>query len=241
LDEIARRKNASEASFTLPPHCDDSVTDSLTSAGYVEEMSQLTHILNVEDGYEAVWKIYDKGTKEAVRQARRSGVTIRETEGEAELTYFYKLYLAQMKWFGSTPKPYSLFRYLQTSPIASFIVAEVEHQIIGAMLFLHFNSHVRLWCQASDREFLKCRPNNAIFDYVIQWSCKNSCRLVDFGASPPGNKGLVSFKEDWGAKGAWFSTFTRLHSAWRKKLWTVSEPSLRRVYAAIQRLKIRNV
>lgn len=241
LDEISRERHSFETSFTLPPHCDIDIGESLLSAGYVEESSQFTHILDVENGYEEIRRAYNKGVKAAVTQSGKLGVTVRETEGEAEMAYFYKLYLAQMKRFDSTPKPYSLFRYLQTSPIARFIIAELDDKIIGGILFLHFNSRVRFWCQVSDREFLKYRPNNATIDYMIQWSCRNGCRFVDFGASPPEHKGLITFKEDWGAKKAWFSTFVKLHSAWRKKLWTTSEPSLRRAYAAIQRFKVRNV
>ena len=241
LDEVARASHSFETSFTLPPYCDNNISDSLVSAGYVEESSQFTHILRIKSNYEDIRRAYNKGVKAAVTQAGRYGVTVRETDGEAEMVYFYKLYLAQMKHFDSTPKPYSLFRYLQTSPIARFIVAELDNQIIGGILFVYFNSRVRFWCQASDREFLKYRPNNATIDYMIQWSCRNGCDLVDFGASPPENKGLIAFKEDWGAEKVWFRTFTRLHSPWRKKLWTVSEPPLRRAYGAIQRLKIRNV
>ncbi len=241
LDEVARERHSFETTFTLPPDCDTNIGENLISAGYVEEADQFVHILDVQNGYEETWKAYDRGVQKALRQAERAGVTVRETDGEAEMVYFYKLYLAEMKRFGSTPKPYSLLRHLQTSPVGQFIVAEIDDQIVSAILFLHFNSRVRLWCQASDREFMKYRPSNAVIDYAVQWSCKNGCRSVDFGASPPESKGLIAYKEDWGAKKAWFSTFTRLHSRWRKKLWTASESSLRRAYAAIQRFKIRNV
>ena len=241
LDEIARERHSFETTFTLPPDCDTNIGESLVSAGYIEEATQFVHMLDVENGYDDTWKAYDRGVQKALRQAERMGITVRETDGEAEMAYFYKLYLAEMKRFGSTPKPYSLLRHLQISPIGRFIVAEIDDQIISAILYLHFNSRVRLWCQASDREFLKYRASNAVIDYAVQWSCRNGCLSVDFGASPPESKGLIAYKEDWGAKKAWFSTFTKLHSAWRKKLWTASESSLRRIYAAIQRFKIRNV
>ena len=154
---------------------------------------------------------------------------------------FYKLYIASMKHFNSTPKPYQLLRYLQTSSIARLVIAELDGQIIAGLLFLHFNSSVRLWCEASDPDFLNCRPNNAIIDYIIRWACEHGYRIVDFGASPPESKGLIAFKEEWKAQKARFYTFTKLHSSWKKKLWVVSEPALRRVYGAIQRFRIRTV
>lgn len=241
LDEIAHTTNSFETAITLSPFCGHEIINTLAEAGYIEESSQFTHTLHIESSYKDIRKAYNKGVKAAVTQARKFGVKVRETEDETDMEHFYKLYLAQMKYFGSTPKPYSLFRYLQTSPISRFIVSELDNQIISGILFFYFNSRVRFWCQASDREFLKYRPNNATIDYMIQWSCRNDCCIVDFGASPPDNKGLIAFKEDWGAKQIWFSTYAKLHSPWRKKIWTVSEPSLRRVYATIQRFKIRNV
>ena len=154
---------------------------------------------------------------------------------------FYRLYLTLMERFSSTPKPYELLRYLQKSPIARLVVAELNNQIIGGLLFIHFNSSVRLWCEASDPDFLSCRPNNAIIDYIIRWACEHGYPCVDFGASPPESKGLIAFKEEWRAEKAWFYTFTKLHFSWRRKLWTVSEPALRRVYGAIQRFRIRSI
>ena len=241
LDDIASERHSFETSFTLPPYCDNNISDSLISKGYDEKTSQFTHILSLKNRYDDVWADYHKTTRKNIRRAQKRGVTVYETDSEADLTCFYRLYLAQMKRFGSTPKPYSLLRYLQTSSIARIIVAEIDHQIVGGMLFLYFNFRVRLWILAWDREFMKCYPNTALYDYVVQWSCRHGCSLIDFGASPPGNAGLARHKEDWGAKKACFSTFTKLYSPWRKKLWTMSEPPLRRAYDAIQRLKIRNV
>jgi hypothetical protein len=241
LDEISQKQRSYETTVTLSPACYPEVSDRFEFAGYLREPDHFTHFLQTDVDYDEIWKAYKKRVRGAVRKARKLGVTVRETEDEADLRTFYRLYLAAMKSFSSTPKPYSLFRYLQTSPIARFVVAEVNDQITGGVLFLHFNYSVRMWCGASDPNFLSYRPNNAIIDYIVQWSCKNNYPCVDFGATPPEREDLVAFKEGWRAERAWFYTFTKLHSSRKKKLWTISEPALRRVYAAIQRLRIRSI
>jgi|GEM_PF-609199 len=249
-----------ETTLTLPRHCSHDISNSLVSAGYLRKSTNFTHILETKKGYDEIWKAYNKRVRGAVRKARKVGVIVRETEGEAEMMDFYKLYLALVEHFNSkragsslyvTPKPYGLLRYLQTSPIARLVVAELDStatdarapggRIIAGLLFLHFNSSVRLWCEASDPNFLSYRPNNAVIDYIIRWACEHGYPRVDFGASPPESKGLIAFKEEWRAQKAWFYTFTKLHSSWKKKLWVVSEPALRRVYAAIQRFRVRSV
>lgn len=238
LDEISRKYSLSEIVFTLPADYDKNISGKLLSAGYTKGDNRFTHLLNIESGYKRVWEAYNKRVRGAVRKAIKTGVVVRETEDGADMMSFYKLYLALMNRFGSTPKPFSLLRYLQTSPIGRFVIAELNGQVIGGLLFLHFNSCVRLWCEASDQEFLSHRPNNAMIDYIIRWSCERGYGFVDFGASPPGNDGLVAFKEEWKARKAWFCAFSKLYSPWRKKLWTISEPSIRRIYAAIQRFRL---
>ena len=240
LDEISSETHSFETAMTLHPYCSPDVGSSLESAGYSKTVN-FTHILETEKGYDEVWKAYNKRVRGAVRKAQKTGVIVRETEDEAEMMEFYKLYLSQMEKFNSTPKPYQLLRYLQTSSIARLVVAELDNRIIAGLLFVHFNSSVRLWCETSDADFLKYRPNNAIIDYIIRWACERGYPRVDFGASPPENKGLIAFKEEWKAQQARFYTLTKLHSSWKRKLWAVSEPGLRRVYAAIQRFSLRNV
>jgi hypothetical protein len=244
------RVSTCETTLTLPPQCNPDVSNSLEFAGYLKS-SRFTHILETElRTYDEIWKAYNKRVRGAVRKAKKTGVIVRETEDAAEMMDFYRLYLALMEQFnrertgGSlyvAPKPYELLRYLQTSSIARLVVAQLDDRIIAGLLFLHFNSSVRLWCEASDPNFLSYRPNNAIIDYIIQWACEHGYPCVDFGASPPESKGLIAFKEEWRAQKVWFHTFTKLHSSWKKKLWVVSEPALRRVYAAIQRFRVRSI
>jgi hypothetical protein len=238
LSDISNERHICETTITLPANSDNAIINSLTSSGYIQQEEHSTHILKLDNSYEAIWEAYNKRVRGAVRKAEKASVIIRETIDEKDMMQFYKMYLAMMSRFGSTPKPFSLLRYLQTSSIAKLVIAELDDNIIGGLLFLHFNSYVRLWCETSDPEFLSYRPNNAIINYIIKWSCDRGYRFVDFGASPPDNEGLIAFKEEWGAKKAWFGTFTKIHSTWRKRLWTVSEPSIRRIYAAIQRFRV---
>jgi len=241
LEAISRGQRSYETTVTLSPACPSEVGERLESADYLREPDHSTHLLRTDVEYDEIWTAYKKRVRGAIRKAKKQGITLRETEDEADMRTYYKMYLAAMEHFGSTPKPYNLLRHLQTSSIARFVVAELNDQIIGGVLFLHFNSSVRMWCGASDPNFLSYRPNNAIIDYIVQWSCKHNYPCVDFGATPPGREDLIAFKEGWRAERAWFYTFTKLHSSHKKKLWTVSEPALRRLYAAIQRLRIRSI
>ena len=241
LDEVSHDRHSFEITLNLPPRCDPDVGSSLASFGYTREPVRFTHILETGAGYDEIWKAYNKRVRGAVRKAKKTRVAVKETVDEAAMMDFYRLYLASMAHFSSTPKPYQLLRSLQTSTIARLVVAELDNQVIAGLLFLHFNSSVRLWCEASDPNFLSYRPNNAIIDYIIRWACEHGYSCVDFGASPEESTGLIAFKEEWRAQKVCFHTFTRLHSPWRKKMWVVCEPALRRLYGMVQRFRIRGV
>ncbi|MBD3183320.1 GNAT family N-acetyltransferase [Candidatus Poribacteria bacterium] len=240
MNQIAEEERVFETVVTSTPGGYNEIESYLESTGYSDNVRKFTHILDTGKGFDAVWTAYNKRVRGAVRKAKKKGVIVRETEDEEDLTVFYRQYMDMMERFQSTPKPYSLFRYLQTSPIARLVVAELDGQIIGGLLFLYFNSCVRLWVEASDPEYLSYRPNNAIINYIVEWACDNGYPSVDFGASPPESEGLIAFKEEWKAEKVYFHTFSRLNSWWKKKMWVVSEPMLRRVYAALQKFRLRN-
>ena len=241
LDKLSLETGSYETTLTLPVNCLPDIIKNIESAGYIGNQTRFTHILDVRNGYEAVWRAYNKRVRGAVRKAQNSGVIVRETEEESEMVDFYKLYMTAMGHFNSTPKPYQLLRHLQKSPIARLVVAELEGKIIGGLLFLHFNSCVRLWCEASDPDFLSYRTNNAVINYIIQWACDHGYSYVDFGASPVESDGLVAFKEEWKAEKFYFYSFTKVYSSWKGKIWGFSEPTLRRLYSGIQKFKIRGI
>ena len=83
--------------------------------------------------------------------------------------------------------------------IARLAIATYRDTMIAGLLYLHFNRTVTLWCEASVPEFLKYRPNNAIFHYIITQACREKYEWVDFGASPPENTGLIAHKEQYRA------------------------------------------
>ncbi len=238
LDELSKKYHAYSSVITLPSNCHSNIHSCLLSAGYIAKDKHFTHILDIQNGYESVWNSYNKRVRGAIRKSVKSGVIVKENNDDREIENFYKLYLSMMDKFNSTPKPYSLIRLLQKSPIAKLISAYFEDRLIAGLLFIYFNKTVRLWIEASDHNYLNYRPNNAIIDYIVRWACDNGYSFVDFGASPPENNGLIAFKEEWRAKRVWFYTYTRVYSVWKNKFWNISEPHIRRIYATIQRLAI---
>jgi lipid II:glycine glycyltransferase (peptidoglycan interpeptide bridge formation enzyme) len=191
----------------------------LRKAGFIKQNARFTHLLNIQHGYDSVWKACQGSVRRAVRKSIRNGVSVSISESEEDLQAFYTIYLTMMQIFKSPPKPYSLLSALQKSSIGRLVIAEHQNKIIGGMLLLHFNKIATVWVIASMAQYLDLRPNNALYDFIIRWACDNGFSWVDLGASPPERAGLIKFKESWNAERHDFFTYQWIQSSWRYHLW----------------------
>ena len=222
-----------EIRWTLTPEHTTVYGDFLTEAGY-ERTNHFTHLLKTDGDVDALWHAYNKRVRGAVRKAEKSGVAVTDTDSEAALSTFYDMYLMTVKRLGGTPKPQSLMQTLLQRKIAKLAIATYRDTIIAGLLYLHFNRTVTLWCEASVPAFLKYRPNNAIFHYIITQACREGYEWIDFGASPPENAGLIAHKEQYRATRTDFASYTKIVSPLKRALWTQSEGALRQIYTWMQ-------
>lgn len=222
-----------EIRWTLPPEHTTIYGDVFTEMGY-ERTDHFTHLLKTDGDIDALWHAYNKRVRGAVRKAEKSGVEVTDTDSEDALTVFYDMYLMTIKRLGGTPKPQSLMQTLLQRKIAKLAIATYNGTIIAGLLYLRFNRTVTLWCEASVPAFLKYRPNNAIFHYIITEACREGYQWVNFGASPPENTGLIAHKEQYRATRSDFASYTKVVSPLKRTLWTRSEGALRQIYTWMQ-------
>lgn len=233
LETTSKEKAWCETSWTLSPTDSIKYGDCLTQHRY-ERTERFTHILNTNSDIDTLWNAYNKRVRGAVRKAKKSGVKVTNTDTDEDLSTFYEIYLMTLKRLGGTPKPRKLMKTLLERDIAKLAIAKYNNTIIAGLLYLHYNHTVTLWCEASLPEYLQYRPNNAIFHHIITWACENRYKSLDFGASPPGNEGLVAHKEQYRAKRTDFYSYTKTISPFKKSLWTSSEGMLRAIYTWLQ-------
>lgn len=233
--ETAAMKNGwCEIRWTLTPEQTATYGGYFTKIGY-DRTDHFTHLLKTDEDVDILWHAYNKRVRGAVRKAEKSGVAVTATNSEAALSTFYDMYLTTVRRLGGTPKPRSLMQTLLQQKVAKLAIATYRGTIIAGLLYLCFNKTVTLWCEASVPAFLKYRPNNAIFHYIITQACHKKYEWVDFGASPPENTGLIAHKEQYRAVQTDFASYTKVTSPLKRELWTRSEGALRQIYTWMQR------
>ena len=233
IETAAAENGWCEIRWTLTPEQTTTYGDFFTEMDY-ERTDHFTHLLKTDGDVDVLWHAYNKRVRGAVRKAEKSGVEITDTDSEEALSVFYDMYLMTVKRLGGTPKPKSLMQTLLQRKIAKLAIATYQGTIIAGLLYLCFNRTVTLWCEASVPAFLKYRPNNAIFHYIITEACREGYECVDFGASPPENAGLIAHKEQYRATRTDFASYTKIVSPLKRTLWTRSEGALRQIYTWMQ-------
>ena len=233
IETAAAESGWCEIRWTLSPEHTTIYGDFFTQTGY-ERTDHFTHLLETDRDVDVLWHAYNKRVRGAVRKAEKSGVEVTDTDSEEALSVFYDMYLMTVKRLGGTPKPRSLMQTLLQRKIAKLAIATYNGTIIAGLLYLLFNQTVTLWCEASVPAFLKYRPNNAIFHYIITEACREGYQWADFGASPPENAGLIAHKEQYRATRTDFASYTKVVSPLKRTLWSRSEGVLRQIYTWMQ-------
>ena len=233
VETAAAENGWCEIRWTLTPEHTTAYGNFFTKTGY-ERTDHFTHLLKTDGDVEVLWHAYNKRVRGAVRKAEKSGVAVTDTDSEEALSTFYDMYLMTVKRLGGTPKPRSLMQTLLQRKVAKLAIATYRDTIIAGLLYLRFNRTVTLWCEASVPAFLKYRPNNAIFHYIITQACHKGYEWIDFGASPPENVGLIAHKEQYRATQTDFASYTKVVSPLKRALWTGSEGALRQIYTWMQ-------
>jgi CelD/BcsL family acetyltransferase involved in cellulose biosynthesis len=170
------------------------------------------HTLELDDDPEVVFRRHRTlarrsvaSARRDVARARREGVTVvRASEPPDLVDAFYGLHLETRRHHGVPIQPRRFFAMLWdriVRPGLGFcLLALVSGRPIAGAVFMTGYGTVIYKYGASDRRFLRFRPNHLVVSEAITWGCVNGFRQFDFGRTDLGNAGLRAFKSSWGAR-----------------------------------------
>jgi CelD/BcsL family acetyltransferase involved in cellulose biosynthesis len=164
----------------------------------------LRHVIPLERDPAAVYAGFRPSVRRKIRQAGRSGVTIRRAERPEDLVdTFYRLHLRTRRRVGVPVQPRRFFRMLWESVIrtglGSVLIAEASGRPVAAEVFLSWNGTTISKYSASDERAWSLRANNLLTWHLIKTACEQGSERLDFGRTDAGHEGLRVFKRSWGA------------------------------------------
>jgi len=161
------------------------------------------HILDLSGGFGKVWRSrFSHRVRKFVRQAERSGVEIVKVETEVDLEKYVKVAGDTRLRHGVKPYPDGFFRAAVLGPGAGRVsvhLAVRSGKVLAGSMHLYGRETVFNWFTASYPEGWSYRPVQALVSRVVRDACRDGFRWYNLGASPPGARGLVYFKEGFGA------------------------------------------
>lgn len=185
------------------------------------------HRLDLRPSLDALYKGFHKSCiRRRIRHAERKPLRYEEGRSESLVRSFYALIVLTRSRQHLPPQPFEWFHNLvaQMGENVCLRVAFVQDRPVAGILTMDHGKAVYYKYGGSDAEFNHLGATTMLFWRTIQAAKASGRELLDFGRSDSENRGLIRFKERWGAQGV------RL-TLWRSPLHEVSP--------ALERLKTR--
>jgi hypothetical protein len=170
---------------------------------------EFTQTIDLTQGADALFNAASRAHAKALRKAIREGVTIREADGITDWERHFKAYeLSLVRWEKAgtakkRAKPYSwdLFNIIfEKKPFYRKLwCACYKGAIAASVLCFYWNKHAVAWHGAALDEFFGVRPNNLLYQHMIDHAREMGYRWFDCN-TPGGLKGVVDFKDNLGTQ-----------------------------------------
>jgi len=180
--------------ITLKTTFDDTLgIGKITRRGYY-------HTINLVDEVN-----YTPAFERGLTKAEKAGLVVVHRNTITGLRQFYSLYSnLRIRKFNSIPQPFSFFRRIFdvfiSAGLGEIINVLSDGKIIASLIALKSGNTLYYKFGASDLDNLYSRPNNLLFNYLINYAKNINCTTLDLGfsGSSPSYAGLRRFKEGMG-------------------------------------------
>lgn len=175
----------------------------LLKLGFNEEKSKQQFILTLTSEGD-VWKRFHKHTRNDIRKAQKSGLKLKKLSSGKELKRFHKLYVKNMKFFGTPQHSYRFFKNffdIMNENIFGFN-CYFKEKIIGSIIIFYEGKRGYISHNISDVKYREYRPNDILYWELIKWAMKKKIKYIDMGQIDKESLdskaiGLYKFKKKW--------------------------------------------
>jgi lipid II:glycine glycyltransferase (peptidoglycan interpeptide bridge formation enzyme) len=176
----------------------------LTQFSVPNAKEDITDVLNLRNGFEAIYQKWTKGHSSAARKARKASIYIKKAQDLQEWQVYYQLYEDSLKRWGVKQTSFyrwSLFNlmFIRQSSNIQLWLAIYEDQIIAGALCFYSKTHVVYWHGSALSDYFKFRPVNLLMYEIIYDACQHDYHWFDFNPSS-GHEGVKAFKRSFGTQ-----------------------------------------
>lgn len=161
------------------------------------------HVLNLDEGEEALFGRLDDSVRRGIRKAEKCGLKVEFLQDGEALRTFYSLQCKTRKRHGLPPQPYLFFsnigKYVLNQKLGVVAVARHRGQAVAAAVYFRFGDKAIYKYGASNEAFQLLRGNNLVMWESIKWHIRHGIKQLHLGRTSLNNEGLRRYKLGWGA------------------------------------------
>ena len=176
------------------------------------------HLLRIDRPADDLFHALDKSNiQRAIGKANRCGLVLRQCDSREEVEPFIRLYSQMRREKGLLPQPGRFFRALwdilgQEKRI-EIHYADYNGQPISAIMLLKYKDTVVYEYGATEAGYHRLSPSPFLLWQAILHASGEGYRIFDFGRTDISERGLVQFKDRWGARQMKLPYYEMPHSA----------------------------
>jgi Acetyltransferase (GNAT) domain len=165
--------------------------------------SYYLHTVDLGPDLDTLFRSFHKScVQRKINRAEREQLTYEEGHSDALLEKFYHLLLITRRRHGLPPQPLIWFKNLVKSlgdKLAILVASKDARPVASILTIVHKKSLVYKY-GCSDSQFHNLGGTLMLHWRAIRAAKQGGILEYDLGRSEPDNEGLVSFKDNWGAK-----------------------------------------
>lgn len=149
---------------------------------------------------EILFRSFTANLRSKIRRAEKKGMAVR-LGGLEEVEAFYRVFSRNMRDLGTPVYSRRFFEtVMEVFSERSRIFTVYDGSFpVASGLIMAFKNRLEIPWVSSIREYNRFYVNMLLYWSVLEYACKQSYQVFDFGRSTP-DSGTYRFKEQWGAK-----------------------------------------
>jgi hypothetical protein len=167
------------------------------------ERAEPVLISDLELGGGDPWGRVSSDNRQSIRKAAKRGVAVREANRVEEYEAFDRIYLEAFRAFGTPPYGAryfpALWRRLGSDRSVRLLLATMKDRIVGGLILFAWRKNWVSKFAACAPAAVPARAYAALYGAAIDQAVAEGAARLSWGSSAPHQRGLVEFKERWGA------------------------------------------
>ncbi|BCA54107.1 FemAB-related protein, PEP-CTERM system-associated [Nitrospira sp. KM1] len=156
--------------------------------------------LSLPESPDALMSGFPSKLRSQIRRPSKEGM-VAQVGGIEFLDDFYGVFSRNMRDLGTPVYGKAFFRkILETFPKeAAVATVTLKGTTTAAGFVYRFRNMMEIPWASSDQRYDRLSPNMLLYSTVLEYACRQGCRVFDFGRSTV-DSGTYRFKQQWGAK-----------------------------------------